>query len=270
MNPKEYLLLAILLTIVCPQIKAQQQSHPNKYIPVAGDTLDSSERERYGLFPTIGGFQWSAFRRNEDSSMSAVVCVLHHGVRHNFVIKRFGSLSELENETERLCNNEVEDDQEREEKARRPQRDEGAEIEITLRNDSILEGELFAVGDTAIVLSHGNQKQTILCADIRKIVVHGESKVLLGMGIGLGVGVVTGAVIGAATAEKEHGELFESVSKGLGAAFFGALLGGVGLAVGAIAGSASSIDDQVIEDPRREDLIALKALARYPEMGKAI
>jgi len=151
---------------------------------------------------------------------------------------------------------------------------EGANVEVQLKDGRELEGELYTVRDSSILLLSGggatppefaseipgiSRVETRL---IKCVTVGGESTVLESMGIGALIGGGVGALVGAAGGDDPPG--FMSMSAGEKAALGSAALGAAGLVVGLVVGIVHSSNKKVVEPLLDVDLSVLKPVSRYP------
>ncbi len=248
MSARRHVILLLSLVAFFQGVTAQQLSIPDMYIPIAGDTLDATRREHYTLFPTIDGFQWAAFYAHAGNSLSAVVCVLDHGVRYHFVIDRFQSLSDLEDEVEEALAREMKGDQARAEMTQRQEEDaitsalagENLWRLAILGGDVLPDCRLDSLNDESLVFTQGGLSRSIPVNSIIKMSQQKESHFWLGAGLGLLAGATIGALIGAAAYEEpeQTGSIHWDLS-GLAAGAGGAIGGLTGLVVGGAIGAST-------------------------------
>jgi len=151
--------------------------------------------------------------------------------------------------------------------------DVGAEITVSKKNGTEINGELLSVRDTSIIIcSDIGLSETELARinypiynirnnEIKEVTVEGGWYIWSGMGYGGLGGALLGVALAAATYEK---------SSYLSEAGVIIIVGGLGTLVGAIAGGivgyALSTDDAILLDiPPGYDFSLLKSLARYPD-----
>jgi hypothetical protein len=158
--------------------------------------------------------------------------------------------------------------------------DVGAEITISKKNGTEINGELLSVRDNTIIICQqysATEEElanltypiyTIQNKEIQGIVIEGSSYTWAGIGYGALGGALIGAIVGYVIAVEE---------KSFGAEILGG--GVIGLIVGAITGgiigNANSTDDIILSDiPPTFELSFLKILSRYqdeePEYLQAI
>ncbi len=149
---------------------------------------------------------------------------------------------------------------------------EGSQVVVLLDNGDRLTGELLAVNDSAVVVSHiagasdedlasgATGMEVIRNDNIGSITVSGSSYVLPAMGVGLLGGFAVGWAIGSSSqSENVVEEAFKPVTAGASAGL-GSL---IGLGVGAIVGVAASPKDLVITVFTPDNLRLLREKARY-------
>lgn len=238
-------LSSFLLLGLCSVVAfAQQQERPIVVSSLIGDTLDAMERDSYQLFPSLDGFQWAVFYLNSDSSLAAKVTLLRDGVQGDTIIKRTYMLYTLRDYIPL-----------REQAIKDSSQDKGSDNVLSLNNGKIIHGELLSVRDNAVVVEYGGIT-VIRSAEIWKVIVLGESKILKGIDYGLLVGgvIMTGGYI---LWRAKSG--FESL--GCGITVIG--LATLALLTGTVSGIAFSTRDLEVVSPEAQDLSSLKRLARY-------
>jgi len=158
--------------------------------------------------------------------------------------------------------------------------DEGAEITISKKNGTEINGELLVVSDTSIVicsyiglsekeLARINQPiYNIRNSEIKEITIEGSNYIWIGLGIGMAGGAAIGALGGSAS---ETGSSYKGVPT-IGFGIIGALAGAI---IGSIVGYLLSTEEFVLQEiPPGYDFSFLKSLARYrdeePEYLRAI
>jgi sRNA-binding regulator protein Hfq len=230
-------------------MNAQQQTYPAGYVPVEGDTLDVNERDHYGFFPNVEGFQFAVFSPNPECSLQADVCFLLNGIRHRIVVTQFSSMSALQRKVDAAYHNLLQNDQ---------APPAGADVVLYLIDGGKLSGELLLVEDDRITLSTSEGKPVMtFCKDIRLINIKRESRVLALVGGGLLVGTLVGAAVYQIAKAKGYG-----LGEREGKPALVPILGADGIVAGTIAGIIWS-QDKEIENPTPVSILTLRSLARY-------
>ncbi len=98
---------------------------------------------------------------------------------------------------------------------------------------------------------------------ISNLHIEGESKIFQGMGIGFAAGAFVGGALGFASGDDQSG--FFRLTAGDKALIGGAAGGLLGLIVGTIAGVSSSQSEVDLGHVQFNDLVTLRAAARYPD-----
>ncbi|MCX6566550.1 MAG: hypothetical protein NTW38_09065 [Candidatus Aminicenantes bacterium] len=143
----------------------------------------------------------------------------------------------------------------------------GNKLTLTLKNGSIVEGELLTVMEDRLILfdSNSSTDANIWIGEVARIQVQKKSKFLPGLGLGILIGGATGAVLGLFSGNDETGWIrFTAGQKAFGGALgFGLLAGAVGGIIGAIAGIDESIDLGSLPPPALDQVLTkLKYYAR--------
>ncbi len=130
----------------------------------------------------------------------------------------------------------------------------GADVVVTKKDGSQVSGELIAVRkDSLLLLAKeplAGKDLTVALAEINELKIIKKSKAASGPGRGFLLGAGMGAIMGLASGDDAGGIMsFTSLQK---AALYGALLGGVGLILGAIAGGGSGKDESISFGGRSE------------------
>ena len=137
----------------------------------------------------------------------------------------------------------------------------GAELVVQKNDGQVLKGELIAVKQNSVLLlSPEGADVSVDIKDIYIIKIVKKSKALTGAGIGFLAGALTGVLLVATCADEPDG-----LSYLIGAGGVGAIFGGVGLLVGAIAGPDKEIKIEGKSDAEiKEILEKLRRQARVP------
>ena len=258
----------VIAGLMSLRVFGQEQRKPFQLSRFIGDTLHAAEREYYGLFHKVIGFQAAVFYLNADSSLDAEVFFTDYGKESITVGRQSITLSSLQNYL-------IEKDKVR----IKEQEANAADVVLFLRNGQKLKGELLSVRDSSIVLSkpfRGLKNDSTICLsafsvrsqEIEKVIIVGKSRVLSGMGYGALVGAGAGIVIGIADGDDppcppDAWVCFPRYSAGAKAFIAGFGLGVLGTGIGAIVGAVSSTADKEIEPRENYDFSALKPRARY-------
>jgi len=158
--------------------------------------------------------------------------------------------------------------------------DLGAEITISNKNGTEINGELLSVRDTSIVICSyiglsenelaiiNHSIYDIRNSEIKKLTVEGCNYIWTGLGIGMAGGAAIGTLGGSAS---ETGSSY----KGVPTIVFGIIGSLAGTAIGSIVGYLLSTEEFVLQEiPPGNDFSFLKSLARYrdeePEYLRAI
>lgn len=136
----------------------------------------------------------------------------------------------------------------------------GAGLVVATKDGSSVGGELIAVRQNSLLLlTAAGKDESVRIDDISSITIVKESKAVTGFLVGFLVGSVAG---GAASASKNthYGEAL---------AFWvllsGAIAGGIGLAIGEIAGTDRTIRLESLDEPgKKKALDRLRGMARMP------
>jgi small nuclear ribonucleoprotein (snRNP)-like protein len=146
------------------------------------------------------------------------------------------------------------------------------QVVLLLKNGRQMTGKLHGVSDSSVIIfiqgsvSSVASKTEVRNHEIQGATIKGKSNVLKGMGLGLLAGTVTGAAIGGIAAGQADNPV-EDLFAPLVAVAYAAYGGMAGLAVGGIAGAATSTSSQEIVLAPGRPFLFLKPLARYPERG---
>jgi len=148
---------------------------------------------------------------------------------------------------------------------------EGAEITISKKNGTEINGELLTVRDTSIVIcSYIGLSETDLAIinhsiynirknEIKEVTFAGSNYIWTGLGIGMAGGVAIGALGGSAS---ETGSSYKGVPT-IGFGIIGALAGAI---IGSIVGYLLSTQEFILQEiPSGYDMSFLKPFARYPD-----
>jgi hypothetical protein len=144
------------------------------------------------------------------------------------------------------------------------------EVTVTTKSGTRYKGGLLSVTDNKISLSNKKLKNNVTVIEkdsIKKVLIHGESNVLTGLGYGALIGAGIGAIIGYASGDDhpiEPGKIgisFTAEEKALGGSFLVGLLGGL---IGLIVGLASSTPDKTIVIKSDDDYNKLKRYIKHP------
>lgn len=250
---------------------AQKDITPCFVNPLIGDTLTLEERDYYQLFPQIEGFQFAVFYLNPDSTLNADVKYSDDGVLKDTLIKNYRSLKNLnyhiyardalENGMpERVLNYQA------------PVYSKGAEVSTYMDDGSETSGELLSVRKNSILLLNPDCDDRLLNADcinqvnaseIDKLIIKGNSNVVLGVSLGILASVVVGAIIYSSNYENSNSWL-----RGLAAyeqSKTPIILSSIGLiTLGATIGIFTSNPEEVIKIYSEKDIRGLSSYSRYP------
>ncbi|MBE0571507.1 MAG: hypothetical protein IH618_08185 [Ignavibacteriaceae bacterium] len=259
-------------TCLFSQTCAQNDVSTNLTNPIIGDTLSLDERNFYQLFPQIEGFQSAVFYLNPDSTLNADVKYSDDGVLKDTLIKNYRSLKNLnyhiyardalENGMpERVLNYQA------------PVYSKGAEVSTYMDDGSETSGELLSVRKNSILLLNPECDDRLLnpdcinqikASEIDRLVVKGNSNVILGVSLGLLASVVVGAII-----YQSNYESSSSWLRGLAAyekSKTPIILSSIGLiTLGATIGIFTSTPDEVINIYSENDIRGLSSYSRYPK-----
>jgi hypothetical protein len=269
-----YFFLASIILFICFSSFAQVEDSLIQLTPAIGDTIDLSERDFYGLYPNIQGFEYATiYLRNDTIAVSRITFINENGSLEDIIINNkvvyIGNLRAHM----RLVDNEKLTSLKRIEELK--QIEEFGDISqlttlvtVTTKDGydykgwlwSVKDDSIFIIPDTIITkstLDIVNNYLTFTSEDIQSVFIEAEDNA----GIGFGTGVLIGAGIGVLS-----GLLVNAFYSGMGAednAVGAALLGGltfglVGGVIGMIVGSASSGEDETIEINSAIDLEKLK------------
>jgi small nuclear ribonucleoprotein (snRNP)-like protein len=144
------------------------------------------------------------------------------------------------------------------------------QVVLQLKNGRQMTGKLHSVSDSSVIIfvqgtvSSLALKNEVRNHEIQGAMINGKSNVLKGMGLGLLAGTVTGAAIGGIAALQADNPV-EDIFAPVAVVVFAAYGGMAGLAVGGIAGAATSTSSQEIELVPNQSFLFLKPLARHAE-----
>ncbi|MCI0693370.1 hypothetical protein L0337_15370 [candidate division KSB1 bacterium] len=156
------------------------------------------------------------------------------------------------------------------------------QVVLQLKNGRQMKGKLHSVSDSSVtILVRGSVsalafKNEVRNQEIQGVLIKGKSNIGKGIGLGILIGAGTGAVIGFADGDDPPCEPLEvlltvgtceafRMTAEQKAAWVGILGGAAGLAVGGIAGAATSTSSKEIELSDDQPFLVLKPLARYAE-----
>jgi hypothetical protein len=260
----QWFLVFCALGILHAQSFGQQEPKPIVVSPLIGDTLDAAERDHFGLFPDLQGFEWAVFYLNPDSSLSVKVSLLEDGARRDTIISGHGALTALQDHIRLVAQKDVE-------LAFEGEKEEGADVVLVLNNGRELKGELVSVRDSSVLIALSRQIKGVLAVKdtmISRVTVKGGSRVLLGMGLGfiggaaVGVAVAIGVAVDRSVETSEIGKEFVTALLGGGLAPIGAVAGTI---VGGVIGATSKKDEAELDPSIAPERDALKKFARYPD-----
>ncbi len=152
---------------------------------------------------------------------------------------------------------------------------DGAKVSVFLKSGEVLEGELIAVRNDAILIARqpglsekalaqdSTSVMRLPLGEVGLVRVPGSSHVLLGALIGLPVGIAAGALIGASMTDEPKnvpGLIVYPLDAAAHTAAGAAIGGAGGLVLGLIVGGAASQSDQ---DFPPTDIAKLRTFARY-------
>jgi hypothetical protein len=154
--------------------------------------------------------------------------------------------------------------------------DKEVEVTVTTKSGTRHKGGLLSVTDNNITLSNRRAKNNVTVIEkdsVKRILIHGESNVLSGLGYGALIGTSTGVLLGFAVGNvkgptpavifgsKEEATYSSSSQNALIGGSIGGLLGGL---IGVIVGITSSTPDELIEINSEDDFAKLEKYVRYP------
>ena len=150
-------------------------------------------------------------------------------------------------------------------------KNEGAEVTLSLQNGKEINGELLSVRDSTMIIctEHSAKEEeltslkypinTVRNDEIKELTIEGSNYVLAGLGIGIAVVTVIGYLVGKGGVTGAVGSS-AAVPLGTGGGF---LLGAI---VGPLIGWAASTEEYILQEiPLGYDMTFLKPLARYPD-----
>ncbi len=256
------------LTLVHPWVLGQEQDKPIVVSPLIGDTLDVAEREHFGLFPNLKGFEWAVFYLNPDSSLKVKASLLEDRARRDTMIARYRTLTALQNHIGLVAQKDVEVGF----------KAEGREVTLILKDGTAITGELLSVRDSSLVVdvlnrawevdvpSHSKGIVVVRNHRVQSAVIKGKSNVLKGMGLGTLIGAGSGAIVGAARGDTPRTFPYGGTSTAREKAVAGAIgLGAVGFLVGTVVGLISSSRDKDVEPLLNQDFSSFRPVARFSE-----
>lgn len=138
--------------------------------------------------------------------------------------------------------------------------DTDKEVTVTTKSGIRHKGGLLSVTDKKISLSNKKLKNNVTVIEkdsIKKVLIHGKSNELAGLGYGALIGVVTGAIIWYAS---EDVMWFTAEQKALIGGLIGSLVGSLG---GLIVGIATSTPDEIIKINSDDDFYRLNKFSKY-------
>jgi hypothetical protein len=249
-----------------------------------GSVIDGAERTRYQLFPDIKGFDRAVFLQTpEETYYAKIIFIEPDGARRDTSIQysedtllvlaeRIEHFEGLRQKTYQIG--------EQPAKIRVAEtelgygggvagRGQGADVAVILTNGQKIEGELISIRDSSLLIATATGNTIpIRDTNVSRMIVQGNSHVLVGGGVGLLSGLLIGGLVAGMEIESleregDVGGAFRWVFGGAGVSVgLGALAGTlVGVGIGAAA-SQSDIDVSLDVPAERS---ALKKLARYPD-----
>ncbi len=234
---------ALLLLALCSIVAfAQDEPRPIVLAPALCDTIYATERDQYSLLPQMTGFERAIFFLNADSTLRAHVFYVRAHVRSDTTIQLHRSLLSLRNQIAQIRS--VHGDIPSEDPDRREDRllrdGDGRQVVVEMRNRAVVEGELLAVRNGAIVVNTGVPGDSSLCSgdkvtivdmkSMRRIMVPADNPAgvtILGVVVGAAAVGVIGGLIGMDQYNKQdiHSDRFDVPYYLFGGIAVGAVLG---------------------------------------------
>ncbi len=229
--------------------------------PILGDTVDVYENNTYNLFPGIKGFESAVFYTRDNKYLVAKVkFVTTGGAVRDTVISE--PINKLQNKRARIRLL-FEEKKEKISKNRK--------ITLFTKDGSRITGGIARITNKKIVMFLPGKSNNIYLArnyfvavptnEVKKILIHGESKILSDRGWGALIGAGSGLLIGFISGDDTSGWIrFSAEQKALMLGTSSGIIGGL---IGLITGLISTTSDEVIYLRSKEDLRKLKRKFPY-------
>ena len=263
-----FLIAFFITNILVNNSLAQNDPSPFMVNPVIGDTLSLAERNYYQLFPQIDGFQWAVFYLNPDSSLNANVKYISDKEFRDTLINNYKSLKTL---TYHINARNALENESRDGfyPVYKPSNEKGSEVCAYMNDGKETSGELLSVRKSSILIlkpdcdENLNNLDCVIhrkASEIDKLIIKGNSNIIMGIGLGLLASVVAAGVIYQANYKSSSWgpPIDEEAVVSMGIATFCCI--SLGTAVGII----TSTPDKTIEPFSEDDIVGLSSYSRFP------
>lgn len=195
------ILFLLCLASIIPKY-VQIKEKPITISPLIGDTLTLEERNHYKILLQIEESQSATFCLNPDSTLSANVSCIKDDVIKDTVISNYRNLESLRYHIHTIDQREIIDEEleniaTRQEVTNTSKKEIGSGKEIIIFNKKgdKISGELLSVRENSLLIFNSSNCENVfkrwecinkvIAEDIDKIIIEGNSNVILGMGVGI-------------------------------------------------------------------------------------